>query len=121
MKAAPMIRNLVGIASGLIVLGVVVAQGLYGPDAAHGVLWGGIVMMSSFLFGGWTLRNFGGSGQSVGASALTVLKLPLLCMVLWKSFQYFDPVSVIAGGSVVMLSIVLSAVFDVARPVEKEA
>ena len=116
MKAAPMIRNLVGIASGLIVLGVVVAQGLYGPDAAHGVLWGGIVMMSS-----WTLRNFGGSGQSVGASALTVLKLPLLCMVLWKSFQYFDPVSVIAGGSVVMLSIVLSAVFDVARPVEKEA
>ena len=120
MKATPMIRSLIRLSIGLIVLGVVVAQLTYGRDAALGVLWGGIVMFSSFLVGGWTLRNFGESGQG-GASALTVLKLPLLCLVLWKSFHYFEPVSVIAGGSVVMLSIVLSAVFDVARPVEKEA
>ena len=120
MKETPMIRSLVRLSIGLILVGVVSAQLAFGHDAAMGVLWGSVVMFASFLFGGWSLRRFGESGGGV-ASAMTVLKLPVLCLVLWKSFHYFDPLSVIAGGSVVMLSIVLSAIFSVARPVGKEA
>ena len=41
-----------------------------------------------------------------------ILKLPILCIALWTLFTHFDPMAVVAGGSVVMVSIVLAAALE---------
>ena len=96
----------------------------YGQDIALGVLGGGLVMFLSFVGGGWAVHRVGQAaeqGFQRGAAALVVLKLPILFAALWMLFQRFDPIAVVVGGSAVMLSIVLSAVFEMANPIRKEA
>ena len=124
MNKTPMIRRIMRLSVGLLIVGVVCAQMLYGQDIAFGVLGGGFVMFLSFIGGGWAVHRVGQAaeqGFKRGAAALVVLKLPVLFGALWMLFQRFDPFAVVAGGSVVMLSIVLSAVFEMANPIRKEA
>ena len=115
MTTAPMIRSVIRLTVGLLLLGVVVAEVTVGRDVATGVLGGGIVMFLSFLGGGWSVHRIG------QAAALVILKLPILCIALWTLFKHFDPMAVVAGGSVVMISIVLAAALELATPSRKEA
>ena len=81
-------------------------------------------MMGSFLFGGWTAARLGQmatSGVSGGAALLVVLKLPVLGLSLWVLFKHFDPFAVVAGGSVVVLSIFLATLLPPSTLAEKEA
>ena len=124
MTTAPMIRSVIRLTVGLLLLGVVVAEVTIGRDVATGVLGGGIVMFLSFLGGGWSVHRIGqaaSAGATGGAAALVILKLPILCIALWTLFKLFDPMAVVAGGSVVMISIVLAAALELATPSRKEA
>ena len=119
-----MIRSVIRLTVGLLLLGVVVAEVTVGRDVATGVLGGGIVMFLSFLGGGWSVHRIGqaaSAGATGGAAALVILKLPILCIALWTLFKHFDPMAVVAGGSVVMISIVLAAALELATPSRKEA
>ena len=124
MNKTPMIRRIIRLSVGLLVAGVAYAQVAFGQDIALGVLGGGLVMFLSFVGGGWAVHRVGQAaeqGFQRGAAALVVLKLPILFAALWMLFQRFDPIAVVVGGSAVMLSIVLSAVFEMANPIRKEA
>ncbi len=124
MTTAPMIRSVIRLTVGLLLLGVVVTEVTIGRDVATGVLGGGIVMFLSFLGGGWSVHRIGqaaSAGATGGAAALVILKLPILCIALWTLFKLFDPMAVVAGGSVVMISIVLAAALELATPSRKEA
>ena len=123
MNKTPMIRRIIRLSVGLLIAGVVCAHVTVGQEAALGVLSGGLVMFLSFIGGGWAVHRVGQAaeqGFKRGAAGLVVLKLPLLCIAIWTLFQHFDPIAVVAGGSVVMLSIVLSAVLETAYPIGKE-
>ena len=83
-----------------------------------------VVMFLSFLGGGWSVHRIGqaaSAGATGGAAAIVILKLPILCIALWTLFTHFDPMAVVAGGSVVMVSIVLAAALELATPSRKEA
>ena len=124
MNTAPMIRSVIRLSVGLLLLGVVVAHMAAGREIAMGVLGGGIVMFLSFLGGGWSVHRLvqaASAGATGGAAALVILKLPILCVALWTLFRHFEPMAVVAGGSVVMISIVLAAALDWATPSRKEA
>ena len=124
MTTAPMIRSVIRLTVGLLLMGVVVAEVSIGRDVAAGVLGGGIVMFLSFLGGGWSVHRIGqaaSAGATGGAAALVILKLPILCIALWTLFKHFDPMAVVAGGSVVMISIVLAATLELVTPSRKEA
>ncbi len=124
MNKTPMIRRIIRLSVGLLIAGVVYAQVTFGQDIALGVMGGGLVMFLSFVGGGWAAHRVGQSaeqGFQRGAAALVILKLPMLFGALWMLFQRFDAIAVVVGGSVVMLSIVLSAVFEMANPIRKEA
>ncbi len=124
MNTAPMIRSVIRLSVGLLLLGVVVAHMTVGRDVAMGVLGGGVVMFLSFLGGGWSVHRLGqaaSAGATGGAAALVILKLPILCIALWTLFNNFEPMAVVAGGSVVMISIVLAAALEWATPSRKEA
>ena len=124
MTTAPMIRSVIRLAVGLLLVGVVVAQVSAGREVAAGVLGGGVVMFLSFLGGGWSVHRIGqaaSAGATGGAAAIVILKLPILCIALWTLFTHFDPMAVVAGGSVVMISIVLAAALESVTPSRKEA
>lgn len=124
MIKTPMIRSILQLAVGLLLVGTVGAFIFVDQDAALGVLCAGLVMMGSFLFGGWTAARLGQmatSGVSGGAALLVVLKLPVLGLSLWVLFKHFDPFAVVAGGSVVVLSIFLATLLPPSPLTEKEA
>ena len=124
MKTPPMIRRIIPIAIGLLAAGAVAAFAWFGAGEAIGVFAGGVVMLLSFVGGGWSLQRAGqaaAGGSARLAAGLVVLKLPILGMALWMLFQRFDPLAVVAGGSVVMVSIFVSAVVQAAVPVREEA
>ena len=121
MSQDPMIRKVIQLAIRLLIAGVVIAAIVYDTKIAAGVLCGGALMFGSFLFGGWTASKMGQSGMSQGAAGLVALKLPALGLGLWVLMQRFDAIAVVAGGSVVMLSIVFAALAGQAAPIRKEA
>ena len=124
MTTPPMIRRIIPIAIGLLGSGAIAAFAWFGAGEALGVVAGGAVMLLSFVGGGWSLRRAGqaaAGGSARLAAGLVVLKLPVLGLALWMLFQRFDPIAVVAGGSVVMVSIFVSAVVQVAVPVGEEA
>jgi len=124
MIKTPMIRSILQLAVGLLLAGTVGAFIFVDQDAALGVLCAGLVMMGSFIFGGWTAARLGKmatSGSSAGAALLVVLKLPVLGLSLWVLFKHFDPFAVVAGGSVVVLSIFLATLLQPSTLTEKEA
>jgi hypothetical protein len=124
MIKTPMIRSIIQLAVGLLSIGVLVAFIFVDGDAALGMLASGLVMMGSFVFGGWTVARIGqmaSAGVSAGAAVVAVLKLPVLGLSLWMLFKNFDPLAVVAGGSVVMMSIVLATLLEPSTLAEKEA
>ncbi len=124
MNTAPMIRSVIRLTVGLLLLGVTVTYVVAGRDMAEAVLGGGIVMFLSFLGGGWSVHRIGraaSAGATGGAAAIVILKLPILCLALWTLFKNYDPMAVVVGGSVVMVSIVLAAGLEWAAPARKEA
>lgn len=124
MNASPTIRRIIGISLVLLSAGVISSLYVWGSTTAYGVLGGGAVMFLSFLGGGWAIHRAGQAasmGAGRAATGLVLLKLPVLGCALWMLFQRFEPVAVVAGGSVVLLSIVLSAMVQIALPVGEEA
>ena len=108
----------------MVLEGSVAAFAWFGVGEALGVVAGGVVMLLSFVGGGWSLQRAGqaaAGGSARLAAGLVVLKLPILGLALWMLFQRFDPIAVVAGGSVVMVSIFASAVVQAAVPVGEEA
>jgi hypothetical protein len=124
MIKTPIIRSIIQLAVGLLLVGTIGAFIFVDQDAALGVLCAGLVMMGSFVFGGWTAARLGQMatyGVSAGAALLVVLKLPVLGLSLWMLFKHFDPLPVVAGGSVVVLSIFLATLLQPSTLAEKEA
>jgi hypothetical protein len=124
MKKAPMIRSVIRLAIGLLIVGVIAAEFSVGRDAALGVLGGGLVMILSFVGGGWAVHRLGQAaeaGMSGGAAGVVVLKLPALGLAIWTLFKHFDPIAVVAGGSVVMLGLVFVGIAQMTAPLRKEA
>ena len=56
-----------------------------------------------------------------GAAGLSVLKVPALVMAIWMLLQHFDPIAVVIGGSVVMISVVLQASLEILNTVPEDA
>lgn len=113
------IRSVFQLAIGLLMLLVVGAWQLVDMDAAQGVLMGGVVMLVSFALGGLTARRVGQAaeaGMKGGAAGLTVLKIPALILAIWMLLKHFDPISVVVGGSVVMVAVVMQAALEIMRP-----
>ncbi len=124
MNTTPMIRRIIPLSVGLIALGATAGAVWFSANAALGVAGGGVVMLLSFIGGGWSLHRAGQAaahGSTRMAAGLVLLKLPVLGLALWWLFQRFDPIAVVAGGSVVMVSIVLSALAETVGLVRKEA
>ena len=121
MSQDPMIRKVIQLAIRLLIAGVVIAAIMFDAKTAAGVLAGGALMFGSFLFGGWAASKMGQSGMSQGAAGLIAMKLPILGLGLWVLMQRFDAMAVVAGGSVVMLSIVLAALAEQPVTARKEA
>ena len=118
------IRSVFRMATGLLLLLVVGAWGWQGSDAGFGVLMGGVVMLLSFAFGGWTVRRVGEAaeaGMTGGASGLTMVKLPALVIAIWMLLERFDPIAVVVGGSVVTIAVVLQASIESMSTVPEEA
>ncbi len=118
------IRSVFRMATGLLLLLVVGAWQLVSVDAGFGVLMGGVVMLLSFAFGGFTVRRVSQAaeaGMTGGASGLAMVKLPALVMALWMLLERFDPISVVIGGSVVTIAVVLQASFETLSTVPEEA
>jgi hypothetical protein len=123
MNNDPMIRSITRLAVGLLIVGAAVAAGIGGPTSAAGFIGGGLVMTGSFLFGGMTAARLGElarAGHSSRASLLVALKLPVLGLSLWALFKHFEPIAVVAGGSIVIVSIVLATLLEPVRA-RKEA
>ena len=124
MNTTPMIRRIIPLSVGLIAVGAMVGAVWFGTQVAVGVAGGGVVMLLSFIGGGWSLHRAGQAaahGSTRMAAGLVLLKLPVLGMALWWLFQRFDPIAVVAGGSAVMVSIVLSALAETSGLIRKEA
>lgn len=124
MIKTPMIRSIIQLAVGLLAVVTLAGLVFVGQDAAVGVLCAGLVMMGSFIFGGWTSARIGqmaSAGVSAGAAMVAMLKLPVLGLSMWMLFKHFDPLAVVAGGSVVVVSIVLISLFQPSPLIEKEA
>ena len=123
MNNDPMIRSITRLAVGLLIVGAAVAAVVGGPASAAGFIGGGLVMTGSFLFGGLTAARLGEmarAGHSPRAALLVALKLPVLGLSLWALFKHFEPISVVAGGSIVIVSIVLATLLEPVRA-RKEA
>ena len=123
MKNDPMIRSISRLAVGLLIVGSAVAAAFAGPSAAAGFVGGGLAMMGSFWFGGVAANRLGqmaDAGLNTKASVLVVMKLPVLGLVLWTLFKNFEPLAVVAGGSIVIVSIVLATFLEPVRA-RKEA
>jgi hypothetical protein len=124
MIKTPMIRSIIQLAVCLLAVGALAALVFVGKDAGLGVLCAGLVMMGSFIFGGWTASRIGqmaSAGVSAGAAMVAMLKLPVLGLSLWMLFKHFDPFAVVAGGSVVVVSIILATLLQPSPLTEKEA
>ena len=124
MIKTPTIRSIFQLAVGLLSVGVLGTFVFMGQDVALGVLCSGLVMMGSFTFGGWTAARIGqmaNAGASSGAALVAMLKLPVLGLSLWMLFKHFDPLAVVAGGSVVVVSIVVATLLQSSTLTEKEA
>lgn len=123
MKNDPMIRSISRLAVGLLIVGSAVAAAFAGPSAAAGFVGGGLAMMASFWFGGVAASRLGqmaDAGLNPKASLLVVMKLPVLGLILWTLFKNFEPLAVVAGGSIVIVSIVLATFLEPVRA-RKEA
>jgi hypothetical protein len=124
MIKTPMIRSIIQRAVCLLLVGALVAFIFVDGDAAMGVLCAGMVMMGSFVFGGLTVARIGqmaSAGVSAGAALIAVLKLPVLGLSLWMLFKHFDPFPVVVGGSVVVVSIILTTLLEPSTLAEKGA
>jgi len=124
MIKTPMIRSILQLAVGLLSVVALVAFIFVDGNAAMGVLAAGLVMMGSFVLGGWTVARIGqmaSAGVSAGAALIAVLKLPVLGLSLWVLFENFAPFPVVAGGSVVVASIFLATLLEPSTLAEKEA
>jgi len=123
MKNDPMIRSISRLAVGLLIVGSAVAAAFAGPSVAAGFVGGGLAMMASFWFGGVAANRLGqmaDAGLNSKASVLVVMKLPVLGLILWTLFKNFEPLAVVAGGSIVIVSIVLATFLEPVRA-RKEA
>jgi hypothetical protein len=116
-----MTRKVIRLAMGLLIAAVVITTLCFDAKTAAGVLGGGLLMLGSFLFGAWTVSKMGQPGVSQGAAGLVVLKLPILGLALWALMQRFDAIAVVAGGSLLMVSIFISAFIEQLHLVRKEA
>ena len=118
------IRSVFRMATGLLSLLVMGAWMIVDSDAGFGVLMGGVVMLLSFAFGGWTVRRVSEAaeaGMTGGAGGLAMVKLPALVMAIWMLLERFDPISVVVGGSVVTIAVVLQASIESMSTVPEEA
>jgi hypothetical protein len=120
MRQEPMIRKVMWLATVGLMVGVSIAAITFDMDVASGVLAGGLLMYGSFIFGGWAVSKME-HGASHGAAGLVTMKLPVLGLAIWTLFGHFDPLAVVIGGSVMVGSIVLAAVIDMATPARMEA
>jgi hypothetical protein len=103
-----------------LMVGVSIAATVFDMELASGILAGGLLMFGSFIFGCWAVSKMG-NGASHGAVGLVTMKLPVLGLGVWTLFGYFEPLAVVIGGSVMVGSIVLAAVIDMAAPARMEA
>jgi hypothetical protein len=111
-------------AIGLLSLLSVGAWAVVGANAALGVLLGGVVMLLSFALGGLAVRRLSQAaeaGMTGGGAGLSMLKLPALVMAIWLLLERFDPIAVVIGGSVVMISVVLQASLETLSAVPEDA
>ncbi len=120
MRQDPMIRRVMWLATAGLMVGVSVAAIVFDMELASGILAGGLLMFGSFIFGCWTVSKMGTAG-SHGAAGLVAMKLPVLGLAIWTLFGHFDPLAVVLGGSVMVVSIVLVAVMNLAAPTRMEA
>jgi len=120
MRQDPMIRRVMRLATVGLVAGVSVAALVWGMDWAAGVLAGGLLMFGSFMMGCWLVSKMD-NGAAHGAAGLVALKLPVLGLAIWTLLGHFETLAVVVGGSVMVGSIVLVAVKDVAAPTRMEA
>lgn len=118
------IRSVFSMAIGLLSLLSVGAWAVVGANAALGVLLGGVVMLLSFALGGLAVRRLSQAaeaGMTGGGAGLSMLKLPALVMAIWLLLERFDPIAVVIGGSVVMISVVLQASLETLSAVPEDA
>jgi hypothetical protein len=120
MRQDPMIRRVMWLATVGLMVGVSIAAMVFDMKLAAGILAGGLLMFGSFIFGCWAVSKMG-TGASRGAAGLVAMKLPILGLGIWTLFGHFEPLAVVIGGSVMVGSIVLAAVIDMAAPVRMEA
>ena len=120
MVQDPMIRRVMRLATFGLVAGVSIAAMVLGMDWAAGVLAGGLLMFGSFLFGCWTVSKMD-NGAGHAAAGLVTLKLPVLGIAIWTLLGHFETFAVVLGGSVMVGSIVLVAVMDMAALSRQEA
>ena len=124
MNTTHPIRSVFSMAIGLLSLLVMGAWLVIGVNAGLGVLMGGVVMLLSFALGGLAVRRVSQAaeaGMTSGAAGLSVLKVPALVMAIWMLLQHFDPIAVVIGGSVVMISVVLQASLEILNTVPEDA
>ena len=118
MMTQPTIRSILRWSGALLGTLVLVAFVVSGRDDALGVLVSGLVMLTSFMVGVRLTNRLGNAisaGASVRASALVMIKLPVLCVLIWALLTYFPPLSVVIGGSTVILAVLVQAGADMTR------
>ena len=97
-----------------LLLGGLVAGALVlvGPDAAQGVIAGGMLMLGSLGLGALLFRP---GAPPAAVSLLTSVKLPLLGLASYLLFRSFPVLSVVVGGSVVVVAATALALLSQAR------
>ncbi len=88
------------------------ALALSGADAAQGVIAGGMLMLGSLGLGAVLFRP---GAPPAAVSMLTSVKLPLLGLGAFLLFRTFPVLSVVVGGSVVVVAATALALFSQAR------
>ena len=119
MAQTATIRRVVRTAIQLLAVAVVLSTALVGTAFGASVLAGGVVMLASFGVSALMARRVSAAvekGHTSGASGATMIKLPVLMLVIWALFERFDVLGVVVGGSVMVAAVVIDAIRDADQP-----